>query len=212
MIKLNFYRRLLVNAIYGLGFLIMFGIPVITSIDIIYNNIEYVDGNRLQLNWAVAGVFILIILALIYVKYLRKVFHRKLIGLQVRDELGIMPVKGIMGMITDRLLRTLEYVYPFTITLVILYISKYMFSQYEVFSKLFDLNTILLYLSMAGFGILLVGDFVKMTMMKQQEVLDRLDMTAKQNKLEIRRLEKSNKRQLKALELEKELKRLKEDL
>ena len=50
MIKLNFYRRLLVNAIYGLGFLIMFGIPVITSIDIIYKNIEYVDGNRLQLN------------------------------------------------------------------------------------------------------------------------------------------------------------------
>ena len=115
-------------------------------------------------------------------------------------------------MITDRLLRTLEYVYPFIITLMILYISKYMFSQYEVFNKLFDLNVILLYLSIAGFGILLTGDFVKTEMMKQQEVLDRLDMTAKQNKLEIRRLEKSNKRQLKALELEKELKRLKEDL
>lgn len=149
---------------------------------------------------------------MIYVKYLRKIFHRKLQSLAIRDELGVMPIKGFLGMITDRLLRTLEYVYPFIITLMILYISKYMFSQYEVFNKLFDLNVILLYLSIAGFGILLTGDFVKTEMMKQQEVLDRLDMTAKQNKLEIRRLEKSNKRQLKALELEKELKRLKEDL
>lgn len=209
MIKLNYFRRLFINTIYAIALFIMFGIPIFFGIKIIYENIEYVDGNRLALNWAVFGVFIMTIFGIIYIKYFRKWFHRKLIGLQVRDELGFMPVKGFLGVITDRILRTLEYVYPFFITLIILYISKYMFGQFVVFEKLFELNVKLLYLALAGFGIFLVGDFTKIEMMKQQEIINRLNIKTKSDKLELKKLKNNNKRQRAALAIEKELEALK---
>jgi len=211
-IKLTFLRRLLVNGLYFLGFGVMFGIPAFFGIREIYNNIQFVEGNILALNWAVSGVFIMIIFAVLYIKYMRKWIHRKLIGLQVRDELGIMPIKGVAGIISDRFLRTLEYVYPFTITLLILYVSKYMFGQYDVFEKLYHMNTVLLYLSIAGFGLFLIADFVKISLMKKQEVETKLGMNAKKDKLELKRLSKQNKQQLKALELEKQLNDLKTTL
>ena len=208
-IKLNFIRRLIVNALYFLGFAVMFGIPAFFGIREIYSNIDLVPGNTLALNWAVSGVFIMIIFGLLYIKYLKKWSHRKLIGLTVRDELGVLPTKGIIGMITDRLLRTIEYVYPFSITLVALYVGKYMFGQYIVFEKLFKMNIILLYLSIAGFGLFLIADFVKMALMKKQEMDNILDTEAKADKLEIKRLNKNSKKQIKALELENKLKSIK---
>jgi len=208
-IKLNFFRRLLINIIYSIGFIVMIGLPAYFAIVEIYSNIEMVEGNRLSLNWAVAGSLFMVFFAIIYVKYFRKWFHRKLIGLQVRDELGIMPVKGIFGIVSDRLLRTLEYVYPFGITLLMLYVSKYMFGQFEVFQKLYDMNITLLYLSIAGFGILLTGDFVKLAMMKKQEIINKLNLEAKSNKQELKQLKKQNKRAMRALAIEKELEELK---
>jgi len=120
-----------------------------------------------------------------------------------------MPVKGIFGIVSDRLLRTLEYVYPFGITLLMLYVSKYMFGQFEVFQKLYDMNITLLYLSIAGFGILLTGDFVKLAMMKKQEIINKLNLEAKSNKQELKQLKKQNKRAMRALAIEKELEELK---
>jgi len=209
-IKLSFFRRLLINVIYAIAFIIMVGIPAYLAITEIYSNIEFVEGNRISLNWAVAGVFIMLGFAILYIKYFRKWFHRKLIGLQVRDELGIMPVKGIFGIVSDRLLRTLEYVYPFTVTLLILYVSKYMFGQYEVFGNLFDMNMVLIYLSAAAFGVFLVGDFVKISMMKKQEIINKLNLQVKSNKLELKQLKKQTKRAMLALDLERQLAQLKE--
>ena len=120
-----------------------------------------------------------------------------------------MPVKGVMGIITDRLLRTIEYVYPFFITLLMLYMSKYMFSQFQVFEKMYDMNIILLYFASGGFGLFLIGDFVKIAMMKQQEVMNKLGLKAKMDRLEIKRLKKNNKAQKRALEVERELAELK---
>lgn len=208
-IKLNFLRRLLVNSIYGLGFIVMIFIPAFFVIREVYSNIEYLPGNQIQLNWAVAGILFLIGFGILYIKYFRKWFHRKLIGLQVRDELGIMPIKGIFGIVSDRLLRTLEFVYPFGITLIMLYVSKYLFSQYELFQNLYDMNMVLLYLSIAGFGIFLTGDFVRIAMMKQQEIINKLDMETKSNTLELKELKKQSKKALQALAIEKELEDLK---
>jgi len=145
----------------------------------------------------------------LYVRYFRKWFHRKLIGLQVRDELGIMPIKGIFGIVSDRLLRTIEYVYPFGITLLMLYVSKYMFGQFEVFQKLYDMNITLLYLSIAGFGIFLIGDFVRIAMMKKQEIDNRLNLELRSNTQELKQLKKQSKQALLALAIEKELEDLK---
>lgn len=209
-IKLNFWRRAIINSIYILAILIMFGIPAFFGIKEIYNNIEFTEGNKIGLNWAISGVLIMSVFGILYIRYFRKWLHRKLIGLQVRDELGIMPVKGFLGIITDRILKTLEYIYPFLITLIMLYVSKYSFSQFIVFEKLYDMNIILLYLSFAGFGVFLVGDFIKVEMMKKQEIINRLALESRANKLELKRLRKNDKRQLKALELERQLKILKD--
>jgi len=188
----------------------MIGLPAYFAIKEIYDNISFLPGNRLSLNWAVSGAFIMIVFAILYVKYFMKWFHRKLIGLQVRDELGIMPVKGILGIVSDRLLRTIEYAYPFGITLLVLYVSKYMFGQYQVFAKLYDMNIVLLELSLVGFGILLIGDFIKLAMMKQQEIINRLNLQVKTNRLELKQLKKQSKKAMAALAIERELKELKE--
>jgi len=209
-IKLNFWRRLLINLVYSVGLLVMIGLPAYFAIKEIYDNISFLPGNRLSLNWAVSGAFIMIVFAILYVKYFMKWFHRKLIGLQVRDELGIMPVKGILGIVSDRLLRTIEYAYPFGITLLVLYVSKYMFGQYQVFAKLYDMNIVLLELSLVGFGILLIGDFIKLAMMKQQEIINRLNLQVKTNRLELKQLKKQSKKAMAALAIERELKELKE--
>jgi hypothetical protein len=124
--------------------------------------------------------------------------------------LGIIPIRGVLGIITDRLLKTIEYVYPFTITLLMLYVGKYMFGQYEVFKKIFDMNIFLLELSIAGFGILLVGDFVKISFMKKQEILNKLNMEVKSNKQELKQLKKQKKKAMLALAIERQLAELKE--
>jgi len=49
-IKLNFFRRLLINIIYSIGFIVMIGLPAYFAIVEIYSNIEMVEGNRLSLN------------------------------------------------------------------------------------------------------------------------------------------------------------------
>jgi len=90
-----------------------------------------------------------------------------------------------------------------------LYMSKYMFSQFQVFEKMYDMNIILLYFASGGFGLFLIGDFVKIAMMKQQEVMNKLGLKAKMDRLEIKRLKKNNKAQKRALELERELAELK---
>lgn len=211
MIKLNFWRRLLVNFIYLIGLGIMILLPAYLAIKEIYENIQLVPGNQIKLNWALAGVIILIMFAGIYIKYLRKVFHRKLQSLAVRDEIGIMPAKGILGMITDRLLRTIEWVYPFVVTLGLLYIFKYAFGQFDVFSKLYDMNVFLLYMGLGGFGVMLLGDFVKVNFMQRQEIDDKLDLKAKSNKQSLKELKKAKKKALEALAVEKELALLKEE-
>ena len=208
-VKLSFIRRLVVNLIYSGGFTIMFGIPIYYAVNIVIQNIEYEAGNKLSLNWAVAGAIILVFWGLLYIKYLKKIFHRKLTGLQVRDELGIMPVKGVLGIVVDRLLRVIEFVYPSFITLLLLYVSKYAFSQFIVFEKLYSLNVKFFYLSLIGFGVLLVGDFVKISMMKKQKIEDMLSDKAKQNKLELKRVKKLDKKTLRAIEIEKKLEILK---
>ena len=211
MIKLNFWRRLVVNLIYALGIFVMIILPAIFGIREIYGSIEFVEGNTLALNWAVSGVLILIVFAILYIKWFRKWFHRKLIGLQVRDELGIMPVKGLVGIIADRLLRTLELVYPFTITLLTLYVCKYAFGyQYEVFNKLYEFNIILLYLAAAGFGVMLTGDFIKIHFMQRQEVDNKLNLKAKANKQQLKELRKADKNALRALAIERQLAELRE--
>lgn len=208
-IKLNFWRRLAINSIYSLGLLIMIGLPAFFGIKEIYSHIEMIEGNRLSLNWAIAGAFIMLIFAFIYIKYIRKIFHRKLQALAVRDELGILPVKGILGIVTDRLLRTIEFVYPFGITLLILYVCKYMFGQYIVFSNLFDMNVILMYFAIAGFGVMLTGDFIRIEFMKKQEIDNKLNLQVKSNKQELKQLKKQTKRALMALDLERQLAELK---
>ena len=210
MIKLNFWRRLVVNFIYVVGLSIMLLLPAYLAIVEVLANIEFVAGNRISLNWAVSGVLILLIFGLIYIKYLRKIFHRKLQSLSVRDEIGIMPVKGIFGIIMDRLLRTIEFVYPFVVTLGILYIAKYAFGQYEVFGNLYDMNVFLLYMGLAGFGVMLIGDFIKVHFMQCQEVDDKLSLKAKSNKLELKQLKKANKNAMRALAIERQLALLKE--
>ena len=212
MIKLNFWRRLSVNLIYLLGISIMILLPAFFALREIYNNIEFVEGNRLALNWAVSGALVLIVWAIIYVKYFRKLFHRKLQALAVRDEIGIMPVRGVIGMTIDRFLRTVEFVYPFVVTLLGLYVMKYAFGyQYEMFEKLYDMNIILLLLAVAGFFVMLIGDFVKVNFMQQQEVEDKLNLKAKTNKLELKELKKAKKASLAALAIERQLALLKED-
>lgn len=210
--KLNFKRRLVVNLLYLLAFAVMFGIPIFFGIREVYKNIEFVPGNVLSLNWAVAGVLIMIVFAIIYLKYIRRLFFRKLQALQVRDELGMLPAKGIIGVIFDRFLRTLEYIYPFLITLLMLYVAKYMFGQYEVFEKFYDMNLLLIYLTCAGFGIFLVADFVKISFMQKQQIEDKLDTDARTTELEYKRLKKNSKKQKKALELERKLQSLKDEL
>lgn len=184
-------------------------LPAYLAIVEVLNNIEFIEGNQLSLNWAVSGVLILIIFGLIYIKYLRKVFHRKLQSLSVRDELGIISTRGVLGIVIDRLLRTIEFVYPFVVTLGILYIAKYAFGQYEVFENLYDMNVFLLYMGLAGFGVMLIGDFVKIHFMKCQEVDDKLNLKAKSNKLELKQLKKANKNAMIALAIERQLALLK---
>lgn len=210
MIKLNFWRRLVVNFIYAIGLSVMLLLPSYLAVKEVLANIEFVEGNQLSLNWAVSGVLILIVFGLIYIKYLRKVFHRKLQSLSVRDELGIISTRGVLGIIIDRLLRTIEFVYPFVVTLVMLYIAKYAFGQYEVFGNLYDMNIFLLYMASAGFGFMLIGDFIKVYFMGCQEVDDKLDLKAKTNKLELKQLKKANKNAMRALAIERQLALLKE--
>lgn len=199
----------MVNFIYIIGLSVMILLPAYLAIVEVLNNIEFIEGNQLSLNWAVSGVLILIIFGLIYIKYLRKVFHRKLQSLSVRDELGIISTRGVLGIVIDRLLRTIEFVYPFVVTLGILYIAKYAFGQYEVFGNLYDMNVFLLYMGLAGFGVMLIGDFVKIHFMKCQEVDDKLNLKAKSNKLELKQLKKANKNAMRALAIERQLALLK---
>jgi len=123
-----------------------------------------------------------------------------------------MPVRGVIGMTIDRFLRTVEFVYPFVVTLLGLYVMKYAFGyQYEMFEKLYDMNIILLLLAVAGFFVMLIGDFVKVNFMQQQEVEDKLNLKAKTNKLELKELKKAKKASLAALAIERQLALLKED-
>ena len=68
----------------------------------------------------------------------------------------------------NRFIKTIEYIYPFTMTLLFT-ILKLIFTQYDIFEKLFSLNILLIYVLGTGAVIFLVADLVKISMMNKQK-------------------------------------------
>lgn len=208
MVKLNFPRKLLVFFIQLVGFIVTFGIPIAYLVYIIYSNIEFNPGSRIHINAAFISAILMIFIMILYVKLVKKLFNRKLQAMAVVDELGAFSSKPVVW---NRLLKTIEFAWPVAISLLMFYILKLTFIQYEIFNKLFKINILCITLVGAGGIIFLIGDIVKIHLMNKQKVDDDLKSENKKNKLYLKKVKKGDKKTLRALEIEKELQKLKEE-
>ena len=145
--RLNTKRKFFLNSIYTLGFLISFGIPMFYLTNIITENIKYQDGKSIVINIALVGFIGMIIMLLVYLKWIKKVFNRKLQALAVVNELGMYSSKQP---IWNRFIKTIEYIYPFLTTLLFFSILNMIFTQYEIFSTLTKMNKLLIQLLISG--------------------------------------------------------------
>lgn len=200
--RLNTKRKFFLNSIYTLGFLISFGIPMFYLTNIITENIKYQDGKSIVINIALVGFIGMIIMLLVYLKWIKKVFNRKLQALAVVNELGMYSSKQP---IWNRFIKTIEYIYPFLTTLLFFSILNMIFTQYEIFSTLTKMNKLLIQLLISGAVIFLIADILKINMMNKQKVEDTLDSEIKKDKLYLKRIKKNKKAELRALEIQKEL-------
>lgn len=208
MIKLSFRRRFILGIIQSIGFLVTFGVPVLYLAMLIKNNIEYVPSEQVKLNWVFGIIAAMFVLLIIYIKLIKKWFNRKLQALAIVTELGAISAKPI---IFNRIIKTLEYVYPFIMTLVFLYGMRLLFSQYRVFTQLYTLNLLLLALVATGAIIFLISDAVEISMKNEQKAEDLLRNENKANVKKLKALRKNKVAALKALEVEKEIERLKNE-
>ena len=204
--RLNRKRKFFLNLIYFLGFLISFGVPFGYLAIIIKDNLQFQEGNSIVINSAFIGFGGMILLFLVYLKWIKKLFNRKLQALAVVNELGMYSAKPP---IWNRLIKTIEYVYPFTMTLLFFFILKLIFIQYDIFESLFRMNILLIEVLGTGAVIFLVADLVKISMMNRQKVEDTLESELKKDKLYLKRIKKNRKAELKALEIQRELEALK---
>ena len=200
--RLNTKRKFFLNSIYTLGFLVSFGIPMFYLTNIITENIKYQDGKSIVINIALVGFIGMIIMLLVYLKWIKKVFNRKLQALAVVNELGMYSSKQP---IWNRFIKTIEYIYPFLTTLLFFSILNMIFTQYEIFSTLTKMNKLLIQLLISGAVIFLIADILKINMMNKQKVEDTLDSEIKKDKLYLKRIKKNKKAELRALEIQKEL-------
>lgn len=200
--RLNTKRKFFLNSIYTLGFLISFGIPMFYLTNIITENIKYQDGKSIVINIALVGFIGMVIMLLVYLKWIKKVFNRKLQALAVVNELGMYSSKQP---IWNRFIKTIEYIYPFLTTLLFFSILNMIFTQYEIFSTLTKMNKLLIQLLISGAVIFLIADILKINMMNKQKVEDTLDSEIKKDKLYLKRIKNNKKTELRALEIQKEL-------
>lgn len=204
--RLNLKRRFLSGLIYLFGFLISFLSPVIYLGIIIKDNIQFVNVDKLKIFSIFAGFIALLILFFVYIKWIRKLFYRKLQAMAVVNELGMFSSKPPLW---NRIIKTVEYMYPFTITLLFFLILKILFLQYPIFEKLYGMNILLLVVLFIGSVVFFIADLVKISMMNQQKVEDDLSGEVKKDKLYLKRIKKQKKAELAALEIQKELEELK---
>lgn len=204
--RLNRKRKFFLNLIYFLGFLISFGIPFAYLGIIIKDNLQLQAGNSVVINSAFIGFGGMILLFLVYIKWIKKLFNRKLQALAVVNELGMYSAKPPLW---NRLIKTIEYVYPFTMTQLFFTILKLIFTQYSIFEKLVNLNILLIEVLGTGAVIFLIADLVKISMMNRQKIEDALSTELKKDKLYLKRLKKNRKAELRALEIQRELEDLK---
>lgn len=200
--RLNTKRKFFLNSIYTLGFLISFGIPMFYLTNIITENIKYQDGKSIVINIALVGFIGMVIMLLVYLKWIKKVFNRKLQALAVVNELGMYSSKQP---IWNRFIKTIEYIYPFLTTLLFFSILNMIFTQYEIFETLTKMNKLLIQLLISGAVIFLIADILKINMMNKQKVEDTLDSEIKKDKLYLKRIKNNKKTELRALEIQKEL-------
>ena len=181
----------MLSLVYLFGFAISFVTPVVYVGLLIKDNIQFVEVNSLVVGSVFVAVIALLLLLVVYIKWIKKLFYRKLNAMAVCNELGIISAKPPVW---NRIIKTIEYVYPFTITLLFIYLLKELFVQFPVFNKLFTLNIILLVVFGVGSVIFLIGDLIKISMMNAQKVEDDLSGEIKKDKLYLRRVKQNNKR------------------
>jgi len=205
MIRLKGFRRLLVGAIYALALLVTIGIPLGYLALIVNENLVFAEVNRVIFNRAIIAFGCMTLLAIIYLKWIKKWFNRKLQAIAVVNELGMYTSKSH---IFNRILKTIEYTYPFVSTLVFFLLLKTLFFQYPLFEDLVHLNKILLIVMGSGGIIYLIGDLVRVSMTNAQKVEDTLDLEMKKDKLYLKRLRQEKRKENEAMVIQRQLEAL----
>lgn len=204
--RLSFGKRLSVFMISLVGFLISVGIPAGFLIHIIYDNMEIT--NKKTINISFIGVFVMLLVLIIYVKWIKKVFDRKLQAMAVVDELGLYSARPVLW---NRLLKTIEYTFPAGLMALFLFGMSKAFTPYSIFKDLFGISIWFLVFLTAGSLIYLIGDYVKLGLMNKQKIEDTLDVELKKDKLYIKRLKQGKEKELEALLIQQQLEKLKND-
>lgn len=208
MIRLSLRRRFLLGLVYLFGFLISFVTPLVYLGFLIKENIEFVNVDKVLVSSIFGILIILLLILFVYIKYIRRLFHRKLQAMAVVDEIGMYSAKSPVW---NRIIKTIEYFYPFTLTLLFFFLMKTLFIQYPIFGKLYTMNILLLIVLGVGSVIFLIADLIKISMMNKQKVEDTLSSEIKKDKLYLRRLKKQKRTELAALEIQRELEALKRE-
>lgn len=205
MIRLNFLRKFWLFLINLAGLLVSIGIPLAFVVNAIYSSIEIetVDKPKVAFSFVAAGL--MLILMIVYAKWIKKLFDRKLQALAVVNEIGMYSSKPV---IWNRLLKTLEYVFPAIVMLIFVRGLRVVFSLYPIFDQLYRINVWFIILLAIGSVIYLVADFVKIAFMNRQKVEDELSSELKKDKLLLKRASKGQEEEIEALRIKRQLQQL----
>lgn len=139
--------------------LIAIAMTLFGSVGLLYEKLFKTATKNTQINLGI--LFGLIVVMIIFYKYIMKWLNRKLTASTVADELGVV---GTSNFILIRVFRTLEYVLPFiVITYGMKTLAKCKLPADTIFMQ------IVIYM-LAGAAIFLVADYFKIQFLKDTEI------------------------------------------
>lgn len=209
MIRLNFWRKLGLFMISLTGLFISVGIPLVFLLHTVYTNIEIETVNKPKITYSFVAAGLIILILLVYAKWIRKIFNRKLDAMAIVNELGAFSSKPVFW---NRILKTIEYILPAVVTLLFLTGLKVAFIGYPIFEHLHNLNIYFIILLAVGSIVFLIGDYLKVHFMNRQKIEDDLGSETKKDTLRLKRLKKGNSKEREALLIKQEIQRLQDNL